>query len=164
MQHDYYTQPVKRSDVSYETMVKEMFQEETGCSDEYLKNLKWGQILGETELTITKKSGFKKRIKLSRELITSLSALDNGVGLVFPSLGGYLPKYPHSFLYHQRHVPYRNEKAQIREFKRYQEYMRWKEEKYKGKNRGQYLGNDRIGFVGSFAQAGKNNVDINGIV
>lgn len=168
--HEYLTQPVKKPEDSYERLVAEMFQEETNCSDEYIKNLKWGQILGETELVVTRKSGFKKRIKLSRELITAITALDNGAGLVFPSLGGRFVPYPHHFMYHQRFSPYKNEKAQVKAFKQYQEWCEYTGVKQRRKQESEpYIGDDRIGYVGTrnsnskletFPQYNQKGIDI----
>lgn len=149
--YEYLTQPIRKSDEdNYERYVAEMFQKETKCSDDYIKNLKWGQILGEAELTVVRKSGFKRKVKLSRELIIAITAIDNGVQLVFPSLGGTFVPCPHYFMYRQRFNPYKNEKAQLRAFKKYQEWHAYKMTMQKKKSKPKlYIGKDRIGYIGT---------------
>ena len=100
--------------------VAELFQQETGCSDEYLKWLTWTRVLDDDPVIITTKRGFKKKVHLSRELKMSLRQLEPTQGL-----GGKIPPYPRNYLYHQKFEPYKNQAAANRGRKQYEAYLEY---------------------------------------
>lgn len=105
--------------------VAELFQQETGCSDEYLKWLTWTKVLDNDPVVIITKRGFKKKIHLSRELEMRLRELEPSDGLCFPVLGGKIPPYPRNYLYHQKFEPYKNQAAANRGRKEYEAYLEY---------------------------------------
>ena len=105
--------------------VAELFQQETKCSDECLKWITWTKVLDSDPVTITTKRGFKKKVHLSRELLLELKSLSPSGGVCFPVLGGKIPPYPRTYLYHQKFEPYKSQAAANRGRKQYQAWLEY---------------------------------------
>lgn len=110
--------------------VAELFQQETGCSDDCLKWMTWTRALDDDPVIVTTKRGFKKKVHLSRELKMSLRQLEPTQGLCFPVLGGKIPRYPHGYLYHQKFEPYKSQAAANRGRKEYEAWLEYQKARH----------------------------------
>lgn len=119
--------------------VAELFQQETGCSDDCLKWMTWTRALDDDPVIVTTKRGFKKKVHLSRELKMNLKQLEPTQGLCFPVLGGKIPRYPHWYLYHQKFEPYKSQAAAYRGRKEYEAWLEYQKSR-RTKKRPKILG------------------------